>query len=76
MPVLPRLTYAQRSLPWSPTARTTHTPAPEWFSDADFNGDGEISRGEFLGTAAQFTDMDRSQDGFIDAAEATALDAK
>jgi hypothetical protein len=52
------------------------TPAPEWFIDADFNRDGEISRGEFLGTAGQFTDIDRSQDGFIDAAEATALDAK
>jgi hypothetical protein len=63
-------------VPWSPTARTMQTPAPEWFIDADFNRDGEISRGEFLGTAAQFTDIDRSQDGFIDAAEATALDAK
>lgn len=38
---------------------------------ADSNGDGAVSRAEFLAARAQqFTQRDRNQDGFLDAADA------
>lgn len=46
--------------------------APKWFVHADRNGDGAISPREFLGTEAQFHNLDRNQDGFIDASEASS----
>jgi Ca2+-binding EF-hand superfamily protein len=44
--------------------------APSWFAHADFNGDGYISRREFLGTADQFSSLDQNRDGFISNDEA------
>ena len=44
--------------------------APSWFAHADFNGDGDVSRREFLGTSEQFSMLDANRDDFIDAAEA------
>jgi hypothetical protein len=44
--------------------------APSWFAHADFNGDGDVSSREFLGTREQFSKLDTNQDGFIAAAEA------
>lgn len=46
---------------------------PEWFRRMDRNQDGDVNRREFIGTAAMFNEMDRSGDGLISAAEATAV---
>lgn len=45
---------------------------PTWFCRMDRNGDGDISRAEFLGTVEQFRKLDRDGDGLIDADEAAA----
>jgi Ca2+-binding EF-hand superfamily protein len=44
--------------------------APSWFVHADYNGDGEVSRREFLGTTEQFSLLDENGDGYINADEA------
>jgi Ca2+-binding EF-hand superfamily protein len=43
----------------------TDPTLPRWFTGMDSNEDGEVSRREFLGTAAQFADLDKNGDGFI-----------
>ncbi len=43
---------------------------PEWFRYADFNGDGDVSRREFLGAPARFQEIDGDGNGFVDASEA------
>ena len=45
---------------------------PPWFNRMDFNGDGDVSPREFLGTAEKFQRMDIDSDGFLDANEARA----
>ena len=42
---------------------------PRWAQSMDTNRDGDISRQEFPGTTAQFTDLDVDEDGFIRADE-------
>ena len=44
--------------------------APPWFTEMDRNSDGDISRREFLGTAAQFRQLDADGDQLIDPDEA------
>ncbi|WP_428305157.1 glucoamylase family protein [Lacipirellula sp.] len=44
--------------------------APSWFRAADFNGDGDVSRREFLGSPEKFAELDGDGNGFIDAHEA------
>jgi Ca2+-binding EF-hand superfamily protein len=44
----------------------------EWFARADLNGDGDISRREFLGTSAQFDRLDSDKDGYVSPHEAEA----
>lgn len=53
----------------SPPAR-----APVWFLKMDTNGDGDVSRREFLGSAEEFDRIDANHDGLIDAAEAERHD--
>jgi len=58
--------------PRSEASRPAQTGAPTWFIRADFNGDGDISRREFLGTGDQLSRLDANRDDFISAAEAAA----
>ncbi len=53
----------------SPTPRDG---TPEWFTRMDRNGDGDVTLREFLGGRAKFEELDTNDDGFLDAAEATA----
>ncbi|MEM9658941.1 MAG: hypothetical protein AAF961_11325, partial [Planctomycetota bacterium] len=71
----------------APTERSFYTPAPSiaarltlgphlaWFVASDFNGDGDVSRREFLGSMEQFEELDENHDGFIETAEAIALES-
>jgi Ca2+-binding EF-hand superfamily protein len=52
----------------SPTAS-----GPAWFRAMDRNGDGVISRREFLGGAEQFDELDKNGDGFLDLEELQQL---
>jgi Ca2+-binding EF-hand superfamily protein len=47
---------------------------PLWFRKMDRNGDGDVSRAEFLGTRAEFDALDADHDGLISRAEAEAFD--
>jgi Ca2+-binding EF-hand superfamily protein len=47
---------------------------PLWFRKMDRNGDGDVSRKEFLGSAEQFRRLDRDGDGLISVEEAEAAD--
>jgi Ca2+-binding EF-hand superfamily protein len=49
---------------------------PEWFRKMDRNGDGDVSRREFLGTEEQFRAIDTDGDGLISVEEAEAYDRK
>jgi Ca2+-binding EF-hand superfamily protein len=58
--------------PRSAAGRSAPANTPDWFIRADFNGDGDVSRREFLGTKEQFSRLDTNGDGYISAAEAAA----
>lgn len=63
-------------VPASAPASTAHGAAPpKWFTRADLNADGEISRREFLGSPDHFSQTDLSRDGYIDASEAAETSA-
>jgi hypothetical protein len=49
--------------------------APAWFAQADFNGDGDVSRREFLGSLDHFSRLDANHDEFIAPDEAGAAPA-
>jgi Ca2+-binding EF-hand superfamily protein len=49
---------------------------PAWFQAMDRNGDGDVSRDEFLGTDEEFAAYDADGDGLISAEEAEAGDRK
>jgi hypothetical protein len=48
---------------------------PVWFRKMDRNGDGDVSRREFLGTKDQFRQVDADGDGIISPEEAEQADA-
>jgi Ca2+-binding EF-hand superfamily protein len=47
---------------------------PLWFRKMDRNGDGDVSRAEFLGTSEQFRRLDLDGDGLISVEEAVKAD--
>ncbi len=49
---------------------------PQWFRRMDRNQDGDLSRREFLGTHAQFDQLDSNADSLISANEADAITTK
>jgi Ca2+-binding EF-hand superfamily protein len=49
---------------------------PLWFRKMDRNGDGDVSRSEFLGTKEEFDAIDTDHDGLISLEEAEAFDKK
>ncbi len=55
------------------TSRTSAPTAPSWFTSMDKNGDGDLSRSEFLGTTEQFKQLDTNGDGLLSVPEALKL---
>ena len=49
---------------------------PAWFTKMDRNGDGDVSRGEFLGSKDDFDKLDANKDGLIGLDEAQAFEQK
>ncbi|MBA3485300.1 MAG: hypothetical protein H0T51_26185, partial [Pirellulales bacterium] len=62
-------------VPASPPATASGAAPPKWFTRADLNADGEISRREFLGSPDHFSQADLSRDGYIAASEAAETSA-
>jgi Ca2+-binding EF-hand superfamily protein len=52
------------------------TRGPAWFRKMDKNRDGDVSRGEWLGTEELFREIDADGDGLISADEAERFDAR
>jgi Ca2+-binding EF-hand superfamily protein len=52
------------------------TKGPAWFRKMDKNRDGDVSRSEWLGTEAQFREIDTDGDGLISAEEADRYDER
>jgi hypothetical protein len=57
-------------------APANEAQAPLWFTKADFNGDGDISRREFLGSFDRFGAVDENQDGYISRDEAATFEKR
>jgi Ca2+-binding EF-hand superfamily protein len=57
-----------------PTRQATR--GPDWFRKFDRNADGELSRNEFPGRAAEFDKLDADRDGYVTLEEAEAGDKR
>ncbi len=56
------------------TPPTVGGRGPIWFRKMDRNGDGDVSRTEWLGSKADFDRIDTNKDGLVSAEEAEAFD--
>ncbi len=61
--------------PNTAVAKSHGEGTPLWFTQADFNADGDLSRREFLGSSDRFESLDLNRDGYVDAEEAVAYEA-
>ena len=66
-------TVAVRGAGGRPGVRGT-ARGPLWFLKMDRNGDGDVSRTEWLGTPKQFDEIDSDRDGLISVEEAETYD--
>jgi Ca2+-binding EF-hand superfamily protein len=67
--------YAQPVAMGGRSYRGKPARGPLWFRKMDRNGDGDVSRKEFLGTEEEFQRMDLDGDGLISVEEAEKADA-
>jgi hypothetical protein len=59
-------------IPPTSTPATDEAKPPTWFLRADMNGDGDVSRREFLGNRDQFSRLDANGDGYLGSLEIIA----
>ncbi|WP_020473454.1 EF-hand domain-containing protein [Zavarzinella formosa] len=67
---MPRILVAVASQGYPKSLVITGKSGPPWFKAMDRNGDGDVSRREFTGTAADFQKIDTDGDGLISLVEA------
>jgi len=67
-PPLPSIVGANRRI--NRGANDVAMQGPVWFQRMDRNADGDVARDEFVGTPAQFDQLDANRDALIDAQEA------
>lgn len=60
----------------NPNQVAVPTKGPLWFRKMDRNGDGDVSRSEYIGTKDEFDAIDTDRDGLISLEEAEAFDKK
>ncbi len=59
--------------PPSKADANTRLDAPAWFQAMDHNGDGQVSRREFLGRPERFTRNDANRDGYLSVTEVVVV---
>lgn len=68
-----RPTYIRNATP-VPNQLRVPTQGPIWFRKMDRNGDGDISKREFLGRPEHFRQLDTDKDDYISRTEAEAVE--
>jgi Ca2+-binding EF-hand superfamily protein len=69
---LPHVILAAASQGYPDRFGSHQRSGPDWFLAMDRNGDGAVSRQEFIGASAVFQRLDSDRDGLLDAEEAEA----